>query len=114
MRQPSNSSAAGFVIVWEFYVTATKRRRFERIYGPDGVWAQFFRRAPEYHGTELIRDSSMPGRYLTLDHWTSRGAYEKFKRACAADYKAIDRKCEALTQKEVEIGRFERLPRRKR
>jgi quinol monooxygenase YgiN len=50
-----------------------------------------------------------PGRYLTLDLWVSRAAYEKFRADHAAEYRAIDAQCEALTEHEAEVGRFERL-----
>ncbi len=32
---------------------------FESRYGPEGDWAQLFRRAPGYHGSELLRDGTV-------------------------------------------------------
>jgi hypothetical protein len=46
---------------------------------------------------------------LTLDFWTSQKSYEDFRQRSAARYAAIDAECEALTESEVEIGRFARL-----
>jgi heme-degrading monooxygenase HmoA len=48
-------------------------------------------------------------RYLTLDFWESKEAYDAFRATHAADYAAIDRECEALTSEEKQIGAFERV-----
>jgi heme-degrading monooxygenase HmoA len=103
---------AGFVVVWEFRIRATKRRAFERAYGPHGEWATFFQRGKGYLGTELIQDSQRSDRYLTLDFWKSRKLYENFKKQNRETYQTIDEKCEALTINESEIGQFSRRPRR--
>ena len=97
-----------FTAVWEFHVTRDSRRAFERAYGPNGDWARLFRRGEGYIRTELIRDRDVPGRYVTLDFWTSRLAYQKFRRQYLAHYKAIDKRCEALTQSEKCIGEFQK------
>jgi hypothetical protein len=97
-----------FVIVWEFRVRSAKRRAFERAYGPDGDWARFFRRGKGYIHTELLSDRGTQLRYLTLDFRESRPDYERFKKENRAEYQAIDKKCESLTEKEVEIGQFTR------
>lgn len=97
-----------FIAVWEFQVIADKRRAFERVYGPTGDWAKLFRRGEGYIRTELVRDRDVPGRYLTLDFWTSRLAYQKFRRQNLANYKAIDKRCEAMTQSERCLGEFQK------
>ncbi len=51
---------------------------FERAYGPEGEWAQFFRRGRGYVATELLRDVEAPGRYLVVDRWESADAYNAF------------------------------------
>ena len=35
---------------------------FERVYGPDGEWAQFFRDGTGYIGTELLHDIELKSR----------------------------------------------------
>ena len=99
---------AGFVVVWEFRIRATKRRAFERAYGSDGQWATFFRKGKGFLGTELIRDEDNAGRYLTLDFWKSRKDYERFKRQNRETYQLIDQRCESLTTRESEVGQFSR------
>ena len=95
------------IIIWEFRVKAGREAEFERRYGPEGDWAQLFRRSRAYRGTELLRDTAEPGRYLTLDRWQSAEAFEEFKRSNAEDYAALDRECEALTESELCLGWFE-------
>ena len=95
-----------YVIVWEFLPKAGREREFEAAYGPDGDWARFFGRGPGYLGTELQRDVQHPRRYLTLDRWESRKAYEAFRAAHAAAYEALDRRFEALTESETPLGSF--------
>ncbi len=97
-----------FVIIWEFRVDPRKRRAFERAYGPEGDWAIFFRGAKGYFGTELIHDAQQQTRYLTMDYWKSRTSYETFKKQNRKMYEIIDQRCEALTMKELEIGKFAR------
>ena len=97
---------SGFIVVWEFRVRPGKRRAFEKAYGPDGDWAQLFRRGKGYIRTELLSDRRTPLRYLTLDFWESHTDYERFKKENHVEYQAIDKKCESLTEKEVEIGQF--------
>ena len=100
--------ASGFVIIWEFRITPRKRLAFERAYGPDGEWAKFFEKGIGYLGTELIRDARESDRYITLDYWKSRTDHETFKQQNRKMYEIIDERSEALTTKEVEIGKFSR------
>jgi heme-degrading monooxygenase HmoA len=94
------------VILWEFEVRAGSEAAFEAAYGPDGDWARLFGRAPGYLGTELLR-AGEPRRYLTIDRWETRDAFEKFRDAHRDDYEALDRRCEALTVRETPIGKFD-------
>jgi len=98
----------GFVVIWEFQIRQGAELEFEATYGPDGDWVRLFRRDGAFVGTELVRDVENPARYVTFDFWTSREAYENFYERNASEYKKIDAKYEKLTEKEREIGRFER------
>ena len=95
-----------FTAIWEFRVGEKSQLEFEKSYGFAGAWAQLFRLSPEYLGTDLLRDPGHPGRYLTLDHWTSRDAFQRFKHDHHADYAALDQRCEKLTETEVFLGDF--------
>ena len=98
-----------YAIVWEFRPRAGREGDFERAYGPEGDWALLFRRGEGYLGTELLRESGDPAgpRYLTIDRWASREAHEAFLRAHRAEYEALDRACEGVTDRESSLGCFE-------
>lgn len=98
---------AAYVCAWEYVVRPDRLEEFERIYGPDGEWAQLFRAAPGYQGTELFRDRSQPTRFLTFDYWASREAWERFRRTARDAYAELDARCEQLTEREREAGRFQ-------
>lgn len=98
-----------FTVVWEFRVKSGKQRGFEQAYGPEGDWVQLFRRSEDYLGSELIRDRGQRLRYVTLDHWSSKRAYLRFKKENHQAYQAIDAKCQTLTTREDRIGEFDRF-----
>ena len=95
--------------IWEFHVKPGARSQFAKIYGPEGDWAQLFRRSSEYRGTTLLHDHDHPDRSLTLDHWTSREALQQFKRDHHSEYVALDKQCASLTVQEIFIGDFENV-----
>jgi ribosomal-protein-alanine acetyltransferase len=104
-------NAPGFVVSWEFRVRPAKRKAFEKVYGPEGDWVKLFRRDPAYVRTELIRDRDKPARYMTLDFWSSRKAYQQFKKKNREEYSAIDQKCGSLTLYEKLLGEFDYIAR---
>jgi heme-degrading monooxygenase HmoA len=95
-----------FVYIWQFDVEEARRVEFERHYGPSGSWAALFRRARGYLGTQLLKDQSMPGRYLTVDRWQSAAAYRAFREEFAAAYAELDQQFEKLTREERAIGDY--------
>jgi heme-degrading monooxygenase HmoA len=94
------------LLVWTYEVRAEHEREFRRVYAPDGDWARFFALGDGYLGTELLADATQPLRYLTIDRWTTLDAYAAFGEANRADYDALDRRCEALTERETFVGAF--------
>ncbi|MGH9794211.1 MAG: antibiotic biosynthesis monooxygenase family protein [Candidatus Acidiferrales bacterium] len=95
-----------YVIVWKYRVRRGSERRFERIYGPRGAWARFFRKGRGYLGTQLFREIDRTRSYITIDMWTSRAAFTAFQRRNRSEYERIDAMCEALTERETKIGAF--------
>lgn len=95
------------MLLWSFDVEAAHAPDFERTYGAQGDWARLFARSPDYLGTELLKDTLRPGRYLTLDRWRSAAAFESFKRQWKAEYDALDVRCDALTTSETPLGAFD-------
>ncbi|MGD8866374.1 MAG: antibiotic biosynthesis monooxygenase [Gemmatimonadales bacterium] len=95
-----------YVYIWEYQVRPESVERFREVYGPDGDWVALFRRAASYLGTELLRDLDDPYRYVTVDRWESRQAYERFRRSFSAQFEHLDAVCEKLTLREVRLGHF--------
>jgi heme-degrading monooxygenase HmoA len=101
-----------YTIIWEFHVRPGSETHFEQVYGPDGDWVRLFRQDEGYIQTELLRDRKNPGRYLTVDHWVSRSAYERFWEQRVDDYKRLDGDCAHLTEREGQMGSYEVIGRR--
>ena len=98
-----------FVVLWEFEVKPGSEERFESVYGPEGDWAALFRRDTQYLQTDLLRDLSQRGVYLTADYWHSQAAYEAFLANHQAEYRVLDAANQELTASERKIGAFERM-----
>jgi len=92
-----------YVIIWQFIAKEGREREFESAYGPDGVWAQFFRGGQGYKGTELFRQVGESRRYLTIDRWRSVEDYELFRTERGEEYQVLDRRYEELTEQETRI-----------
>jgi heme-degrading monooxygenase HmoA len=96
-----------YLIVWEFRVKKGREREFEKVYAAGGDWARLFSAAQGFLGVELASDAGEAGRYVTLDRWSSRRAYEEFRRSALPQYEALDRRCEDFTEQENHFGSFE-------
>jgi heme-degrading monooxygenase HmoA len=82
---------------------------FDRVYGPEGEWAEFFRQGRGYIGTELLRDVEAPGRYLVIDRWESADAYNAFVAARQAEYMERVDATRFHYDSELRFGTFETL-----
>jgi len=94
-------------VVWEFRVRKGMKAEFERRYSTAGSWARLFAKSEGYQGTTLMRATKDPGRYLVTDAWRDAESLAAFKQAHGAEYDALDKECEALTEAEVYLGTFE-------
>jgi heme-degrading monooxygenase HmoA len=82
---------------------------FEQVYGPEGDWARFFRAGDGYVGTELLRDVEAAGRYLVVDRWDSREAYNAFVEANRDEYMRRVDETAYLYEQELRLGTFENV-----
>ena len=82
---------------------------FERVYGTDGDWAEFFREGRGYIGTELLRDAETAGRYLVIDRWESADAYNAFVAERREEYMERVDATRFLYDSELRFGTFETL-----
>jgi heme-degrading monooxygenase HmoA len=82
---------------------------FERVYGPEGEWAKFFRTGRGYVGTELLQDVEIPDRYLVVDRWESRDAYNEFVAANREEYMRRVDETAFHYASELRLGTFETI-----
>lgn len=82
---------------------------FERAYGPEGEWAQFFRRGQGYIGTELLHDVEEHDRYLVVDRWESADAYNEFLAAHQDEYVRRSDEARFHYVQELRFGTFENV-----
>lgn len=99
-------TAAQYTVIWTYEVRSGETGRFRRHYGPTGSWARLFRRAPGFIRTQLLQDESQENHYVTIDHWTSKAAYESFRDGFRQEYEALDERCASLTVEESYQGAF--------
>jgi len=92
--------------VWRYVVEEDQRAAFEPAYGPAGEWVQLFSQAEGYLETELLCEAEDGGAYLTIDTWVSKKARDAFRLDFAAEFDALDRRCEELTLEEHFLGEF--------
>jgi heme-degrading monooxygenase HmoA len=97
-------------VLWEYEVHPDGAPAFERLYGPEGAWAELFRTLQGYLGTELLRDAGRPTRYVSIDRWTSSIAYEAQIARVRAAYERLDAEAASLTVRERRVGTFDRIP----
>jgi len=107
MRDRIRSRSTVIALVFSYDVSETAA--FERVYGPEGDWAQFFRGARGYVGTELLRDVEQPGRYLVVDRWESHDAYNAFVEANRDEYMRRVDETAFHYDRELRIGTFENV-----
>jgi hypothetical protein len=82
--------------------TATTRSRPST--APTATGARFFAAGEGYLGTELLWAD---GRYLLIDRWSTRAAYEAFLAAHADEYARRNEAAKRLWADERDLGRFE-------
>src|SRR5438874_12195810 len=82
---------------------------FERIYGPEGEWAEFFRSGAGYVGTELLRDVETAGRYLVVDRWDTRDAYQAFVGEHRDEYMRRVDETAFYYEQELRVGTVENV-----
>jgi heme-degrading monooxygenase HmoA len=97
------------MLVIVFSYEAREPEEFERVYGPEGEWAEFFRRGAGYVGTELLRDAETAGRYLVVDRWESAEAYNAFAEANREEFMARVDDTRVYYEQELRIGTFENV-----
>ena len=96
-----------YVVLWRFRVRPEHAGRFERAYGPMGDWVKLFSKCKGFLGSELVREASVPGVYVTIDRWRAASDYDTMLRENVGTYTRLDEECAALTLTEEKLGAFE-------
>jgi heme-degrading monooxygenase HmoA len=97
------------VIAHVFRYEVREPEEFERVYGPEGEWAQFFRSGHGYIGTELLHDVEEPERFLVIDRWESIEAYNTFLAEHQAEYVRRADETRFYYVQELRFGTFENV-----
>ena len=92
-----------------FSYDARDPAEFERVYGPEGEWAEFFRQGQGYVGTELLRDLEVPRRYLVVDRWETKAAYRAFVEEHRDEYMRRVDETAFHYEQELRLGTFENV-----
>ena len=98
-----------YCYIWSFTVRPEFAKEFQAAYGPEGDWARFFRRDPQYIRTHLLHDRGSLSRFMTIDFWTSYEAWVAFRERNAEEFEALDQTFQQFTIEEVQIGSFDVL-----
>jgi len=97
------------MIALVFRYEARDREAFERVYGPEGEWAAFFRRGRGYIGSELLRDLEEPERYLVIDRWETAELYNAFLAEHEDEYLRRSEETRLYYVQELRFGTFENV-----
>jgi heme-degrading monooxygenase HmoA len=97
------------VIALVFSYEVREPEAFERVYGSDGEWAEFFRQGAGYIGTELLRDVELPTRFLVIDRWESADAYNAFAAEHRDEYMRRVDDTRFYYEQELRFGTFENV-----
>ena len=106
MNRDGSGRDPTYSYMWEFRIKREFKSEFEELYGSEGEWVRLFRRGDGYLGTEFFRDLRVDGRYVTIDYWSSRAAYEGFRERFRDAYEQLDGHCAHMTEKELRLGEF--------
>jgi quinol monooxygenase YgiN len=104
------TSSDPYIYIWEFRVQPATVGDFIDLYGPGGDWTNLFQRAAGWLGTDLLRDRHDPLRFITIDRWESKVAFDESHDEFAAEFDRLDRLGESLTVAEKTLGRFQLIP----
>jgi heme-degrading monooxygenase HmoA len=96
-------------IVWQYVVKEEARAKFELAYGPGGAWSDLFSTSPGFRGAALLRDTSDPRKYLTIDSWDTEADRQAMLAKRQDEYAALDTAFKEWTESEVEVGTYRLL-----
>ena len=69
------------MIARELIAAENREVDVEKVFGPDGIWAELVANGEGYLGSEVVCESRLERRYRAFDYWVSHLAFESFRRA---------------------------------
>ena len=93
-----------YLIIWEYRVQENRVNDFERVYNPDGAWAELFKKSRGFLGTELLRDEENLQRCVTIDRWDTKEDYESFLYAVGKGIQGVGRAVRRFDRERVVFG----------
>jgi hypothetical protein len=95
------------VVDRRFWVREGKRVEFGVVFGRDGMWQRFLRRAETYIATEVKCESVGDERFRVRDFWKGHRGFETFRQGFSEDFAAFERRiAEELVEKEQFVGAY--------
>ena len=77
------------------------------MFGPDGIWSRFLRRADGFIATEVKAESPGDGRYRGRDLWSGHRGFEIFRERYSEDFAQFDRQLvDELIEKQEFVGAY--------
>jgi len=78
------------------------------VFGAEGIWAEFLKRAPGYVTTEVECESQAERRYRVRDIWSWHRDFEPFRERFAAEYEKFERlvAAEGVVEREEFVGAY--------
>lgn len=98
-----------YIVLTEFVAKEGKVAEFEDYFGSAGKRAEVLQNGEGFMSTELLRDKGAKLRYVTMDRWVSKDAYDDFGIEFESENSDLVRAGEELSSKQALIGALERL-----
>ena len=77
------------------------------MFGPDGIWARFLRRAEGFIATDVTCELPDDGRYRVRDFWSGHRGFEIFRERFSEDFAEFDRQIvDGLVEKQEFVGAY--------
>ncbi|MEW6195354.1 MAG: antibiotic biosynthesis monooxygenase [Bacteroidota bacterium] len=96
-----------YIVIWQFTVKQEYLDDFVSAYGPNGTWAELFKKDGGYKETKLLQDVDNKLIFVTIDIWESKKSYNGFKNDFKEEYFKLDGEFEKFTVSEKPIAEFE-------
>ena len=92
-----------FQVIWELKVKFKEREKFEQFYDAKSDWVKFFKKSPEYLGTDILDSGEGDGIFLIIDEWQSETAFSEYIKTRKADYDLLEEKAKSASRRKKRI-----------